>query len=105
VSKIIVFFNLTDAASRSAYEDWARSTDLPVVRKLPSVDSFEVHRVTGLVGSDEAAPYDYVEIIDVNSMEQFGADVSTEVMGKVAGEFRSFTDNPVFMLTDNLDNG
>ena len=103
MSKLVVLFNLKPGADRAAYEAWAQATDLPIVRDLPSVDSFNVQVVSGLFGSDAPAPYEYVEIIDINSLEQFGADVSTETMGKVAGEFQSFADNPVFMLTSNLE--
>jgi len=103
VSKLVVLFNLASDADRDAYEEWAKTTDLPTVRNLPSVDSFEVQTVSGLFGSDAPAPYEYVEIIDINSLEQFGADVSTETMGRVAGEFQTFAANPVFMLTTNLE--
>ncbi|MGI9289902.1 MAG: REDY-like protein HapK [Gammaproteobacteria bacterium] len=103
MTKLVVLFNLKADADRAAYEAWAQATDLPIVRDLPSVDSFTVHKVSGLFGTDAPAPYEYVEIIDINSLDQFGADVSTETMGKVAGEFQAFADNPVFMLTGDLE--
>jgi len=99
MNTLIVLFNLKNEADREAYEAWAKSTDLPIVRELASVDSFEVYRTAGIFGSDAPAPYQYVEMIDVNDMDQFGADVSTETMAKVAGEFQTFADNPVFMLS------
>ncbi len=105
MTQLIVLFSLKDAGSRAKYEEWAKTTDLPTVRALPSVSRFEVQRVTGLFGSDAAAPYDYVEVIDIDSLEQFGADVSTDIMAKVAGEFQGFADAPVFMLTQNMESG
>ena len=103
MAQLIVLFKLKDESSREAYEAWAQATDLPVVRALPSVDGFAVQRVSGLFGTDAPAPYDYVEVIDINSLEQFATDVGTETMAKVAGEFRTFADDPVFMLSDNLE--
>ena len=103
MTQLIVLFKLKDESARAAYEDWAKSTDLPVVRALPSVDGFSVQRVSGLFGTDDPAPYDYVEFIDINAMDQFVDDVSTDTMAKVAGEFRTFADNPVFMLSENLE--
>jgi hypothetical protein len=100
---LIVLFRLKPGVDRQAYEQWARSTDLPIVRKLPSIGRFVVYRAAGLFGSDGPAPYDYVELIDVKDMGQFGTDVSTDTMRRVASEFRQFADNPVFMLTDNLE--
>ena len=73
------------------------------MRALPSVDGFEVQRVSGLYGSDADAPYDYVEIIDINSPPQFAKDVATDTMDKVAAEFQGFADNPTFMLTENME--
>ena len=103
MSNLIVLFSLKDENQRAAYEKWARNTDLPTVTALPSVDAFNVHRVTGLFGADAVAPYHYVEIIEINSMDQFGADVATDTMAAVAGEFREFADNPIFMLTSDIE--
>ena len=64
-----------------------------------------LHRVSGLFGSDDPAPYQYVEIIDINALDTFLEDVSTATMAKVAGEFRGFADSPVFMLTDAVGDG
>jgi len=105
VSKFIVLYNLSNEEPRADYEEWARNTDLPTIRELQPVDAFDVHRGTSLLRSDSAAPYGYVEIIDVNSMDQFSADISPESLGRVAAEFREFADNPIFMLTTNLEAG
>ena len=102
MKRIVVLFNLKDAGSAADYEAWARSTDLPVVNGLDSVDGFSVHRASGMLGSDASPPYQYVEIIDVNDMELFGEEVSTDTMQKVAGEFQAFADAPLFILTDAL---
>ncbi len=99
MTRLIVLFNLQTGADRKAYEAWAAATDLPIVRALPSVDGFTLHRVSGIFGSDAPAPYQYVEIIDINNLDTFGGDVSTATMQRVAAEFRAFADQPVFMLT------
>ena len=102
MSKIVVLFNLKDDASAADYEQWAKTTDLPTVRGLKSVDNFEVFRTTGLMGSTASPPYQYVEILDVKSLEMLGQDVATDTMQKVAAEFQTFADNPLFILTDPL---
>ncbi len=103
MTTLIVLFSLQPGTDAKVYEEWAKTTDLPVVRGLPSVDSFGLYRVGGLFGTDSPAPYDYVEMIDVSDMTQFGADVSTDTMAKVAAEFRQFADNPVFMMTQSVE--
>ena len=97
---LIVLFNLKPGADVAEYEAWARSTDLPVVRGLSSVQSFTLYRTLGLFGSGEKAPYEYVEVIEIRDPKGFGPDVSTPTMQRVAAEFRQFADNPVFMLSE-----
>ncbi len=99
---LIVFFRLKAGTDPAVYENWARETDLPIVRGLPSVDAFRLYRADGLFGSDAAPPYDYVELIDIASMDRFGADVGTDTMASVAAQFRQFADEPVFLLTSEI---
>ncbi len=100
--RIIVLFKLKDGTDRDAYEDWARNSDVPTVTNLPSVDGFTVHRATGLLGSDAPSPYQYVEVLDVSSMDGLFADISTEAMQAIAAQFQSFADNPQFIVTEDL---
>lgn len=99
--KIVVLFNLKPGASVADYERFARETDLPIVNALPSVRRFEVLKAQGVLGGG-TSPYAYVEIIDLNSLEQLGEDVSSETMQKVAATFRGFAQDPVFIITESL---
>ena len=101
-TKIIALFNLKDGVSVTDYEAWAKGTDIPTVNGLKSVDSFEVFKSAGLLGADGAPPYQYIETIDVNDMDVFGAEVGAETMQKIAGEFQAMTDDLVFILTEKL---
>ena len=102
MAKVFALFNLKEGVSASDYEQWARTTDIPTVNGLNSINSFSAHRAAGLLGSEDSPPYQYVEIIDVNDMGAFGEDISTPVMQKVAAEFQQFADNPCFILTEDL---
>jgi hypothetical protein len=102
MTMIVVLFNLKPETSVEDYENWARSTDLPTVNGLKSVNNFEVLRTTGVLGSEDSAPFQYVELLDVNDMTQLGEEVGTELMQRVAAEFQALADNPVFMLTDSI---
>lgn len=98
---IIVLFNLKNAAQRADYERWAREVDLPTAGSLPSVKGFEVLKSTGLFGGG-TPPYQYIEVVRVGDMGQFGKDVATEAMQKVAAQFQAFADKPLFILTEAL---
>lgn len=102
MTTIVVLFNLKPGVDEAVYQKWARETDMPAAGGLPSVDRFDVLKAEGLLMSEATPPYAYVEIIDVNDMEQFGKDVSADVMQNVAAEFQSFADNPMFILTSKL---
>lgn len=99
--RIIVLFNLRAGVSVADYEDWARKTDIPIVNKLPSIKSFTVHKATAVMGSDKPSPYQYIEVVDVADEAQFGKDVATETMQRVAAEFQKLAE-PTFIMTTEL---
>lgn len=101
MSTIIVLFNLKPGVDRAAYEQWARGTDLPEVRRLASVDGFEILRAEGQL-SGARSPYDYCEIIRVNDLAAFGVDVASAAIQRVAAEYLQFADAPVFIRTEAL---
>ena len=99
--KIIVLFNLKSGVTVADYEKFARETDLPIVNQLPSVNRFEVLRATGLLNG-AAAPYQYIEIIDVKDLGQLGQDVATEQMRGVSSAFRALADSPQCIVTEQV---
>jgi REDY-like protein HapK len=103
MTTLVVLFNLKSGVTAGDYEAWAKSTDLPIVRGLKSIDGFTVYRSAALLGSDAPPPYAYSEIIHVNDMDQFGTDVGAENMQKVAAEFQTFADNPLFILSHSIE--
>ena len=103
MATIIVLFNLKNGVTTGEYEEWARETDLPTVRGLKAIDSFDVYKATGLLIGDDEPPYKYIEIIQVNDMNTFGQEISTDTMQKVANEFQGrLADNPCFIMCESL---
>lgn len=100
-TRIIAFFNLKPGVAVADYEAWARSVDLPTVNGLPSISKFEVFRATAVLGSDAPPPYAYFEIIDVADMNQFGQDVATPLMQKIAGDFGGMAE-VTFNITEQV---
>jgi hypothetical protein len=103
VTYLIVLFNLKEGASPDAYEAWARSTDIPTVRGLKSNAGFDVWKTLSVRGSDKTPPYQYVELITIADMDQFGVDVATDLMKRVGGEFREFADSPMFIVSEKIE--
>jgi hypothetical protein len=102
MAALVVLFDLKDDTAVDEYEEWARTTDVPTVKGLDSVDDFRVFRADGLLMSDAPSPYEYVEIIEVNDMEQFGAEMESEIVQEVAAQFQEFADDPTFILTEQF---
>ncbi|MDZ5650040.1 hypothetical protein [Nitrospirillum sp. BR 11828] len=103
MSYLIALFNLRADADPAAYETWAKATDLPTVRALPSIGGFDLFRLNQVRGSDQAPPYQYIEVIRVDDADGFRGDVATDTMRKVAAEFRAFADNPLFVACDRIE--
>jgi REDY-like protein HapK len=97
---LIVLFNLKAGISATDYETWANAVDIPTVKGLQSIADFKLYKSQMLFGSDAPPPYQYFEIIDIQDLDVFGAEVGTEIMKRVAGEFQQFADGPLFVLTE-----
>lgn len=98
--RFFVLFDLHDGRDPAEYERWAAERDAATVRKLPSVDSFEVYRIDGALGGDP--PYRYVEVIEVNDMAQFDSDIAGTEMQEVAAEFQRWADGPTFVFGERI---
>ena len=102
MSTLIVLFNLKPGVSVEDYERWARATDLPVAGALASVDSFEVYKSMSLLGAVGRAPYQYIERLVINDMDQLGKDVGSAAMQAVSAQFQAFADQPLFIVCEQL---
>jgi len=99
---MIVLFNLKDGQSAKDYERWARETDVPTGKGLPSVEDFRVYRVSDLLGSEARPPYGYVQVIDVSDLGRLGEEVGAEEVRAVAREFEGFVEGAIFFLTQRF---
>lgn len=102
MSHLIVLFNLKAGKSRADYEIWARANVLPSVNSLKSVDSCKVLRSVGLMGSDKVAPFQYIEVIEVNNDDGLAGDFEGPIMQKIGEEFLEFADAPLFIAAEAL---
>jgi hypothetical protein len=100
---LIVLFNLKDGVSIADYEDFAKELDIPTVKSLKSVSEFQVFRSLGIFGSDVPPPYEYVEIIHFDSIENLVSDMGKEPkMAEIPAKFQAFADNPIFIVSESI---
>lgn len=98
MTRIIVLLNLKPGKDESAYLEWAKTTDLPTVNGLKSVENFELIECTSLLRGGPA-PYQYIEILDVADMDLFKEEASSDAMRKIAAEFNEWA-TPIFIVTN-----
>lgn len=102
MSALVVLFNLKDASSKAAYEEWAKVTDVPTASQMSCVDDFKVFRLGTIMGTENPSPYQYCEVLQINDMNKLGEEAGSEAMQKVAAQFQAFTDNPMFIISEQI---
>jgi uncharacterized protein (TIGR02118 family) len=73
-----VFFlnRLREGVDPADYERWVREVDYPLARSLPSIRSYVVTRLDGLLMEEGKAPYDHLEVVEITSLEDYRAALS-----------------------------
>jgi hypothetical protein len=101
MKSLIVLFNLKEGVSASDYEAFAKEIDIPTVKSLKSVSEFQVFKSQGIFGSEATSPYQYVEIIHFDNIENLVSDMGKEPkMAEIPAKFQEFADNPVFIVSE-----
>ncbi len=101
MKSLIVLFNLKEGVSTADYEAFAKELDIPTVKSLKSVSEFQVFRSLGIFGSDAIPPYQYVEIIHFESIENLVSDMGQEPkMAEIPAKFQELADNPIFIVSE-----
>jgi hypothetical protein len=72
-----VFFlnTLKDGVDPRDYEEWVRRVDYPIARRQPAIVRYEVTRIEGRLNSDDPSPCQYLEVIDVTSIDEYRASL------------------------------
>ena len=100
---LIVLFNLKEGVSAADYETFAKDLDIPTVKSLQSVSEFQVFKSLGIFGSDATPPYQYVEMIHFDSIENLVSDMGKEPkMSEIPAKFQEMADNPIFIVSEAI---
>lgn len=59
------------------YEAWVRERDYELVRTLPNYISYRVHRIKPPIQGAEGSGWQYIERIEVKSLEQHDRDLAS----------------------------
>lgn len=87
------------------YEKWVREYDYRVVSTLKNYTDFRVHRIRRPILGAENATWQYIERIEVKSLEQHDADLASpagiELRRQLYGRFLDRSKN-VYFATDPI---
>ena len=89
---MIVLVNLKEGVSPEDYERWILESYAPAAKSLPSVEDWRDYRVSGLLGSDVAPPYQYVVTLEINDLERLGQDMASEEMQRLFPELHRYAE-------------
>lgn len=82
------------------YERFALEVDKPTCEaELPSFESWNVHRVLRLQGSEAEPPYDYVEVVHLSDLDQFERDLQSPVVAELGRRSEPLLEEPDLIVT------
>jgi len=100
---ILVFVKLKEGVDRAAFEAFEHRVSTYNVT-LPSHQHFRVLRAASVLNDEQTPlPYDYIEIVDVESLalmyQTVGHDTTIQAF---MAEFKDFAENSTFLVTDTI---
>ena len=101
-----VFFlnTLKEGVDPAEYEEWVRTVDYPVARRQPAISSYVVTRVDGHVTSGGELPCQYLEVIEVTSIENYRMSLEgNEELEALLREWATFVDRSVAVYGEVID--
>jgi len=92
-----VFFlnTLKDGVEPAQYESWIRRVDYPVARAQPSIKSYVVTRLAGLLTGEGEPPYQYLEVIEITDLEAYREGLHTAEMEQLLQEWSTYVGESV----------
>jgi len=88
------------------YETWVRERDYALVRTLPNYISYKVHRIRPPALGAETAGWQYIERIEVKSLEQHDRDLASpegvKLRDELYGRFLDRSKN-IYFASDEIE--
>jgi hypothetical protein len=100
-----VFFlnTLKDGVDVAAYEEWVRQRDYPVARAQPAIESYVVSRVDGHVVEGGELPCQYLEVIEVTSIDEYRAGLDAPELAGLLDEWREYVGESVAVYGEVIE--
>ena len=89
----------------AAYEQFVRDVDYPFARKLPSIVSYVVTRIDGMLEGDAEPPYHYLEVVEITDLDEYRAalDPHDPDVAAFHAQWSSFVDESVVLHGETIE--
>jgi uncharacterized protein (TIGR02118 family) len=87
--KLFAFYTEPPAEEKAAFEEYYRTTHVPLCHKIPGLVSIEANRFSGALGGGPA-PYYMITILTFNSQAEYEAAMATPEGRAVGRDTRNF---------------
>jgi hypothetical protein len=77
-SRVFIFYKLKPGIDQGAFERRAREVEAPLAARSPAITKYVLTRLDGVVGTEDEAPYDYVEALEVTNLEDYESAVGDD---------------------------
>lgn len=77
-TKVFFMVKLRDDVEPEQYERFVREVTYPFVRRVETLPSYVVARVTGMVEGEGRPPYDFVEVGEVTDLDAYMAELTPD---------------------------
>jgi hypothetical protein len=72
-TSVFLFYKLKPDTDVEAFERRARDVEARLATQSPAIVSYALTRLEGALGGEEPAPYDYVESMEVTTLDEYQA--------------------------------
>ena len=72
---------LRDGVDPREYERFVREVDYPFASRVPTIRSYVVTRLDGLLEGEGKPPYDYLEVVEITEVDAYRASLAPDVPG------------------------
>jgi hypothetical protein len=104
VAQRVFFLNtLKDGVDPAAYEEWVRRRDYPVARAQPAIVSYVVARLEGHVIEGAELPCQYLESIEITSIDEYRAGLDAPELAALLDEWREYVGESVAVYGEVID--
>ena len=96
---------LRDGVEPRDYERFVREVDYPFASRIPTIRSYVVTRLDGLLEGEDRPPYDYLEVVEITDVEAYRAnlDPSQPEIAEFFEQWSSFVGDSVMVYGEVIE--